>query len=634
MSSTLSNSLLDDVTSKIDIVDLVSEYIVLKKSGSNYQGLCPFHKEKTPSFIVNQQKQIFRCFGCGVGGNIFEFYKKYHNVSFKEALQSLALRVGIDIKNEKLSSKEVNLRSQILEIYKLSVEFYKWLINHKDYGTNAINYLNSRNINKEVIDKFKIGYSANNWNSLYLHLKNKFSQDELKESGLFLENSNGELYDRFRNRIMFPIQNDRGETIAFGGRIIDELNQYKYINSPETLIYTKGDNLYALDIAKNYILKKGYLILVEGYFDVIRCHLHGFENTIASLGTALTHNQGKKILKYAKKIIIAYDSDSAGQLAIDKSFSILKDLSKTNNDVDIYVLEIPEGKDPDEFLNSQKEQKFQLLIENSKSYFDFKIDKILSSWDIENENSKKHIFDKCVEILSQIEHPIYLNQTINKIVNFKIKGIPIGFDEKDIRRRLKLLEYKDNKELYYKKNFGINLKKINNDFYIDNNKRTVIQKTLEDFKKIKRELKAEQGIIHFMIERYKAINYIKEKLEHIKFSNETNEKIKQFIFENSTIENPLKWNDLLKNFTESEEQSIISEICSLDIDIKSDKLLKDYIKVVKSSYLNFQKEELKNEINEILLEGNTDIINSLLEVYSDLQKDIENIKLEIFSGNL
>lgn len=627
------NSVIDEIISRSDIVDLISEYVVLKKTGANYQGLCPFHQEKTPSFVVSQQKQIFRCFGCGVGGNIFEFYKNYHKVEFKDALQSLAARVGVDIKAENRSSEKSNIKSKLLEIYKSSMEFYQWLINHKEYGINALNYLNSRNINNENINKFKIGYSANSWNSLYLHLKKKFSEEELKESGLFLEKSNGELYDRFRNRIMFPIQNDRGETIAFGGRIIEEINQAKYINSPETPIYTKGDNLYALDISKNDISKKGYIILVEGYLDVIRCHIHGFENTVASLGTALTPNQGKKILKYTKKVIMAYDSDNAGQLAIERGILILKDLSKTSN-IDIHVLEIPNGKDPDEFLNKEGKDKFQVLIDKSKLYFDFKIDKTLNSWNTQDMNSKKHVFDKCIEILLQMEHPVQINEMINKIINFRLDGNSLGFKEPDIRKRLNSLEYRENKENYYKKNFGINFKKINNDLYVDGQKKLFIQKTLENFKKITKDLKAEQGLIYFMIERSKAINYIKEKLEHVRFFDEINEKIRQFIFENSSIENPIKWNDLFKEFIDSKEQSIISEIYSLEIDIKSDKLLKDYIKVIKSNYLNYQKQEARNDIDYMSAEGNTDVIHSLLEVCSDIQKDIERIKMEMFSGNI
>ncbi|GIW21056.1 MAG: DNA primase [Candidatus Sericytochromatia bacterium] len=625
------SSIIDEIISKIDILDLISEHVVLRKSGSNYQGLCPFHQEKTPSFIVNQQKQIFRCFGCGVGGNIFEFYKNYYKVDFKEALQALALRIGIDINQQNKSNQYINVKAKLLEIYKLSLDFYQWIINHQDYGVKAINYLNSRNINNDIINKFKIGYAPNNWNSLYLHLKKNFSYEELKESGLFLEKSNGELYDRFRDRIIFPIKNERGETIAFGGRIIEENNQAKYINSPETLIYTKGDNLYSLDIAKNDILKKDYVILVEGYFDVIRCHIHGFENTIASLGTALTPNQGKKILKYTKNIVIAYDSDNAGQLAIERSFSILKDLSKNDN-IDLYVLEITNSKDVDEFLNKNGKEEFQEVINNKKLYFDFKLTKILNSWQVDNLQSKKEVFDKCIELLLKIDHPIQVNEMINKIINFKIGNNTLEFKEADIRQRLNSLKYRNNKEEYYKNNFNINFKKLNNEFYMTPQKKLFIQKTLENFNKVKKYVKAEQGIIYFLIERSKAINYIKEKLEDTKFFDEIHEKIKNFIFENSTLEKPVTWNELLKNFTESKEQSIISQILSLDdIDIKSDKLLKDYIKVVKSNFLNHQKQEAKNDIMFMKLQGNNEVISSLLGICQDIEKDIQKLKSEIFS---
>lgn len=646
-----SKVVIDEILSRLDIVDIISEHIVLKRSGANYLGLCPFHQEKTPSFSVNQEKQIFRCFGCGVGGNLLEFYKRYHNLHFRDALKELAKRAGINInwqetpQEKEVSDKKENQRKKLLEIYRVSLEFYRWNLEHRQYGEIARGYLKGRSLSKQMIDKFMIGFSQNSWDSLYIYLQKKgFNTGEIKETGLITDRNDGSFYDRFRNRIIFPIQNEKDEVIAFGGRTLDS-NQAKYINSPETPIYIKGQNLFALNFAKNKIKEFEQVILVEGYLDVISCHQFGFENTVASLGTALTPEQAKKLLRYttSKKIIVAYDADNAGQKAAERGTTVLEEVARGTG-INIYILRIPSGKDPDEFLHSEGKDEFQKVVDSSKPIVEFQIEQALAG-DFKTPQSKTLLVDKCVEILRKVENVVYRTEMIKKIINWQIDGNKIDIREEDLRQRLKALEapkpagfpakqnvnFQSNtsfqKSNYNKKNF-----KPGED-YIDYSydKKVFSQKMVAEYEKVTGIFQAEKGLIYFMIERKKALNFIKDKLENIAFLDPVNEKIKNVIFSLSSDEEKLTWNELLKTMNNSDEQIRVVEIWdgSGDIDISSDKILRDYLKLILHNFIKIQRDEIKGDIDEAAKNGQNEIIRNLMEIYSDLQKKIKQIEKDM-----
>lgn len=351
-----SEDVIDEVKSANDIVDVISKYVNLKRHGTTFFGNCPFHKEKTASFAVTPEKQIFHCFGCGVGGNVISFIQKIENLSFRESVEFLAEKAKItlpaddkyttDEGREELKIKEYH-KSQMFAINKEAGKFFHQNIYNSKF---AQDYLKQRKLNIATIRKFGIGFALDD-NSLFKYLKSKgFKEDDMLATGLVGKSDRGNLYDKFKNRLMFPIFDIRGRVVAFGGRAIgshEELKEKhipKYVNSPENLIYTKGRHLYGLNIAKtSEKLKK--ILVVEGYMDVVTPHSYGVSNVVASLGTALTENQGKLLRQYTDEVILSYDSDQAGQNAIMRGIDILQSLGVTCK-----VLQMEDAKDPDEYV--------------------------------------------------------------------------------------------------------------------------------------------------------------------------------------------------------------------------------------------------------------------------------------------
>lgn len=363
-----SDGILDDIKGRLDIIELISEYISLKKSGQNYKGLCPFHSEKTPSFIVSPHKQIFHCFGCGSGGDIFGFVMKYENLSFNETLQLLAKKAGVRLNDydfKKDSTKEAikDMQKEALAVFAENLERSK----------SARDYLLKRGLEEGTIKAFSLGYAEKSWHSLYEHLKVKgFSDSLILQSGLVSPGSKGS-YDIFRDRIMFPIFDTHGDVIAFGGRVMDSAMP-KYLNSPDTALFKKGETLYALNMAHEDIRKTGYATLVEGYLDVIMCHQHGFKNTVAPLGTSLTEGELKrerfyhigKLKRYTDNILLIFDGDTAGIMAAKRLLPLILE-----HGIRSKILLLPGGEDPDSFLRKNGAGRLEELISEANSPLDF-----------------------------------------------------------------------------------------------------------------------------------------------------------------------------------------------------------------------------------------------------------------------
>ncbi len=361
------NSLLEEIKSKIDIVEFISDYVNLKKSGQNYKGLCPFHSEKTPSFIVNQSKQIFHCFGCGIGGDVISFLMKHDNLSFGEAVRYIAKKAGIKITD--LTFPKENLSGKRNELIKINEDALRFFIKNLNDSDIAKNYLYERGINDESIEKFHLGFSTDKKNSLYSHLKKLgYSDSSIIESGLVISDEKG-YRDMFRKRIMFPIYNIHNDLIAFGGRVMDNILP-KYLNTHETEIFKKGEILYGIQLSKDEIRKKGYAIIVEGYIDVIISHQYGFHNTVAPLGTALTSKHLQKLKLFCKKALLIFDSDEAGIAAARRSLQILAE-----NDFRTKILLLPQGEDPDSFIRKNGSPSFNKMLSHSMTMVDFILNK-------------------------------------------------------------------------------------------------------------------------------------------------------------------------------------------------------------------------------------------------------------------
>ena len=405
----LDSDVIQRIIDENNIVEVIEEYLPLKKAGANYSTNCPFHKEKTPSFIISPDKQMFHCFGCGESGDSISFLTKYKNYTFVEAAEHLAHRAGIIL--EEKNSSGINNNKQLMDkLYKINREAALYFYKNLRLSPHIVKYINSRKINKEVIKLFGIGYAMDEWDNLLNYLKNKgFTEDDILKTGLIIKNEKNKIYDRFRNRVMFPIFDVKKRIIGFGGRVTDD-SLPKYLNSPESIVFNKGYNLYGINIARESVRDKSF-ILVEGYMDVIKMHVHGYSTTVAALGTSFTENQAKLLKKYSKSFYIAFDSDAAGRAASIKAMNMLK-----RNNLDGNVIIIPDAKDPDEYLNKFGKSSFDKLIENSLDYYnflEFHYQELL-----ENSNKVEYInnfFDNIVNVNSEIEKELIFDKLSRKV---------------------------------------------------------------------------------------------------------------------------------------------------------------------------------------------------------------------------
>ena len=392
----------------IDIVDVISRRISLKRAGSNYKGVCPFHNEKTPSFVVSEAKQIFTCFGCGASGDAIEFVKRYNNLEFNDAIRQLASEYGIEMEENRGYGEDLEIYYNINR--DAALFFYKAFTEKANKGYS---YMKRRGIRPEILKKFGIGYADESWNSLYEHLTQKgYPVDKLIEVGLVSE-SKGRYYDKFRNRVIFPIINTAGKVIGFGGRAIDSSDNPKYLNSPESKVFRKKNNLYGLNLSRASVGKEGFIILVEGYMDTISLYQGGITNVVASLGTALTENQSHLIKRYTKDVVLSYDSDSAGIAAAIRGMEILH-----NEGLKVKIIKISGGKDPDELIRNEGREAFRKLVENALSFGDYKLNYIKSKYNLKDDDSRIECIKEIAESLSKlgaVEQDIYIKKVSKEL---------------------------------------------------------------------------------------------------------------------------------------------------------------------------------------------------------------------------
>ena len=404
-----SDELIEEIRINNDIVDVVSEYVKLEKRGKNYFGLCPFHREKTPSFSVESGKQIFYCFGCGKGGNVFQFISLAEKLDYIESVKLLADRAKILLpeSDDTEQAEKARLKQLILSINLLAARHYHDVLNSKK-GEAAAEYLRKREISEQTARKFGLGYSCDEWDDLYRYLVSKgIDEEHMLQSGLIMRSSKGRLYDRFKGRLIFPIFDVRGNVIAFGGRVMDNTLP-KYVNSPETVVYSKGKHLYALNYAKNTESKK--LVVVEGYMDVISLHQSGIGNAVASLGTALTESQGRILKKYAEEIVISYDADTAGQAATQRGLDLLSDIG-----CNVKVLTVPDGKDPDEYIRKNGAEGFRKLVDSALSLVEYKIRVLKGEQDLSTTEGKIAFLNKVAMVLSKVDNVMEREMYIKKL---------------------------------------------------------------------------------------------------------------------------------------------------------------------------------------------------------------------------
>lgn len=416
-----SDEIIEEVRMKNDIVDVISDYVKLQKKGSSYFGLCPFHNEKSPSFSVSPGKQMYYCFGCGAGGNVFTFIMEYENYTFVEALKYLAGRAGVTLPEAEYSKEAraaADLRTTLLEIQKKAAGFYYYQL-RQDTGKQGMAYLKGRELSDETIHKFGLGCSPKYSGALYQYLKSKgYSDEHLKESGLFNIDERRGMQDKFWNRVMFPIMDVNNRVIGFGGRVMGDAKP-KYLNSPETKIFDKSRNLYGLNIARTS--RKPYLIVCEGYMDVIAMHQAGFTNAVASLGTALTSGHASLMRRYTKEVLLTYDSDEAGQKAALRGIPILKAAG-----IRPRVVNLAPYKDPDEFIKAEGKEAFEKRLDEAANAFLFEVKVLEEQYDLSDPEGKTEFFRetarKLLEFPEELERNNYM-ESLSRIYHIKFEDL-------------------------------------------------------------------------------------------------------------------------------------------------------------------------------------------------------------------
>lgn len=430
-----SDDIIEEVRQKNDIVDVVSQYVKLTRKGSSYFGLCPFHNEKTPSFSVTPGKQMYYCFGCGAGGNVFNFIMEYENYTFGEALKHLADRAGVELPQIEYSKEvreKAQERAELLEINKQAAQYFYYQL-RTEKGAQGYQYLTGRGLSEETMRKFGLGYSDKFGGGLYQFLKSKgYGDDRLRESGLFNVDERHGMYDKFWNRVIFPIMDVNNRVIGFGGRVMGD-GKPKYLNSPETKIFDKSRNLYGLNVART--TRRKYLILCEGYMDVISMHQAGFTNAVASLGTALTSGHASLLKRYTQEVLLLYDSDEAGVRAALRAIPILREAG-----VNSRVVNLRPYKDPDEFIKNLGAEAFEERLEQASDSFMFRVSIAESEFPMEEPQGQNRFFERCAEMLLELKDELERNLYIEAIVK-KYRG-QYGISVEDLRKRVNTLALK------------------------------------------------------------------------------------------------------------------------------------------------------------------------------------------------
>lgn len=589
-----SDELLDEIKSKNDIVDIVSQYVVLKRAGRNYMGLCPFHKEKSGSFCVSPDKQIFHCFGCGVGGNVFHFISKIENLNFKESVEMLANRAGVElpVSGNFEDDKLAKLKSRVYEVNKCAAEFYHENL-YKPTAKPGQEYVKKRHLDNKTLKAFKIGYSGR-FNELYTELKSKgFTEEEILASCLVNRNPDGKFIDRFRNRLMFPIFDTHERVIAFGGRVLDD-SKPKYINSPEDIVYSKGRHLFAFNIARKYNSKT--IIMVEGYMDAVSLHQRGIHNAVASLGTALTEAQGRLLRRSCEKVIIGYDADGAGQAATLRGLEILQNLG-----CDIRILQIEGAKDPDEFVVKYGPERFQMYVDKAISLVEFKVKMLKKSLDLDNVNDKIKFLNEVAKIVAKVENSMEREVYVDKIS----------------------LEYKVSKDAIYAE--------INKLLYANSRTEQKLEKKVvpvknvsiqQDEQPVDVKTKRLESLVIYLLINYpdKSFERLKKLIDNNVIKIERNKAIINKLYEehekgNINIEN------ILDLFDDEITVNYLSGIMSSDFEIT------DVDKCIEDVLVTYRKELLLQRRNEIL--GKIDNSNLTKEEVANLEAQLNEVIIQL-----
>ncbi len=576
---------LDQILDRCNIAEIISSYIPLKRAGRNYKAICPFHHEKTPSFIVNPEKGIFHCFGCSVGGNVFSFIMKYERLEFPEVVEMLAKKTGVALPERSIrsSGESSSVIDGIYKIHEFATAYFQNMLMSAS-GKRTREYLAKRGIGSETTRQFRLGLAPDSWDSLFVYLKNKsFKKELIEKSGLIIPRPDKSgYYDRFRNRLMFPIFNQRDKVIAFGGRVLDD-SQPKYVNSPETQIYNKSRTLFGLNFARRYISEKNAAVVVEGYTDFMTPYQNGMKNIIASCGTALTPDQIRLLKRHSRSVIIVYDSDKAGEMATLRGLDLL-----LAEDMEVGILRLPKGSDPDSFIRKYGIEAFQKL--KPIGLFDYKLNMLTSVHGVDSAESKTRVAAEMLKTISKISNAILKAEYIKRLAeSLKIAEDALRMELGRVKR-----EYDGS---YSAGTFSF--------------EEGILTLSIAD-----------KIIIGLMIEDNNLISFVKKKLGCNEFSNKFTQAIVKFIFKFNEENKPVNYSTLINQLEIDGLDSLLSEIATEHSTFTDKKKnLEDCISWIKKNNLKRNLNELRNQIKEAQGVGEQNRITELVIQYNKLIKE-------------
>ncbi|MDD5680495.1 MAG: DNA primase [Candidatus Omnitrophica bacterium] len=583
------DNVLDQILDRCDIVEVISGYIPLKRMGRNYKALCPFHHEKTPSFVVNPDKGIFHCFGCGAGGNAFSFVMKYERLEFPEVARMLAKKAGVVLPEYTTedSGRSNSLLSAIYTAHEFATAYFQSSL-VSPQGREAKEYLAKRGIKNETASKFRLGFSTDSWDGLSAYLKKKgISEEIIEKSGLIIPRSDGSgYYDRFRKRIMFPIFDQKDRVIAFGGRVMDDTLP-KYMNSPETLIYNKSKTLFGLNFTKKHINEKDAAVIVEGYMDLIVPYQSGVNNLIASCGTALTTDHIRLIRRHSRNIIMVYDSDKAGEMATLRNLDIL-----LAEDMNVKIAELPKGYDPDGFVRKNGGSAFEKILTNPTGLFDYKLNRLMSSHKADTIESKVKIAGEMLVTISKVKNDVLRSAYVKRLAE------SLNLDENSLRTELA----KPKKEYSGAYNEAVH---------------PAITKADTGNLSI-----ADKTVIGLMVEDNALIPVVREKLGHTEFGSTLAQSIAESIFKLYEEKKPVNYTGLINMLNIEGVDDLLSEIASMQENFADKKRnLDDCVRWIKKNKVKKGLDEIRNQIKEAQEIGAHDKVTDLVIKYNQLMKE-------------
>lgn len=585
MAGRIPDNLLEDILSRVDIVEVISSYLPLKRAGRNFKANCPFHHEKTPSFMVSPDRQIYHCFGCGESGNAFKFLMRYERMEFPEAVEALARKTGVVLPQSKDEDyKTVSQGTQLYKVNELSVLFYENNLNSKD-GARAKDYLLKRGLKPETIKSFKLGLALDKWDGLinYLRLKN-VPLSLIEKAGLIIPKEGGGYYDRFRNRIIFPIFDVRSRPLGFGARVLDE-SFPKYVNSPETPIYTKGKNLFGLNLAKEGIRENDFVVVVEGYLDFIIPYQEGLRSIVASQGTALTLEQVRLLKRYTHNVVMVYDGDTAGELATLRNMDIF-----IEEDMNVRIVSLQEGFDPDSFVRKNSAAKFKEIIDQAQNLFDYKLGILKRRHNPREIEGKAKIASDMLETIYKFKNAVLKSEYIKKLAS------ALDIREEALLQELKKIKqdkpYENANEVVHKKDFNIN--------------------------------PTEKLLIKLMLEETGLISRIRQSLKPQDFQDDRISRIVSIMFElveqGKNIEPSVLMNDFFKD---EDIAQVVCESMFLPLDSSmqhKERIVDDCVQRIKSERLKLRKVNLHEQIKQAQTTGDESKLRRLIAEFDSLIK--------------